>query len=119
MPHLVTMLGKTIKDVEQSGNLLSRAYSIAGRFIEKRVSADLYQLRRDLQQRSIRIAPDAEEDSIPQYKIFYRGQQERMGLTREAIRVEISRRLTQYHLELAELMKENMKWDKTPAGRNG
>ncbi|MNP70936.1 hypothetical protein D3C76_1672420 [compost metagenome] len=104
-----TMVSKSLKELEHSGNILKRAYSMAGQAIQRRIMQDTYQLQKELKQRNIRVLADEQEEFLVYYKIFCRGYQERFGLTRDVMRTEISLRLTQYTADLGSALREHLK----------
>jgi hypothetical protein len=106
LPYIDTMVGKSLKEIEHSGNILKRAYVMAGQAIQQRVMQDTYQLQKELKQRNIRVLADEQEEFLVYYKIFCRGYQERFGLTRDVMRTEISLRLTRYTADLGTVLKE-------------
>lgn len=108
LPYIDTMVSRSIGEIERSGNLLNQLYVMAGRYLQDRVMQDTYRLQRELKQRNIRIISDEQDDFIIYHKIFFRGYQERFGLTRDVMRSEISLRLTHYTSEIGSLFKEHM-----------
>ncbi|MNC16342.1 hypothetical protein D3C75_641950 [compost metagenome] len=109
LPYIDTMVSKSIEEIERSGNMLTKMYLMGGRFIQNRVMQDTYRLQKELRQRNIRVLADEQEDFLMYYKIFFRGYQERFGLTRDIMRTEISLRLTRYTAELGAVLKEQLK----------
>lgn len=109
LPYIDTMVSKSLKEIERSGNVLSRSYTIAGRYIQKRIIQEVYRLRQALKQRNIKVVEDTQDDFVIYNTIYYRGYQERFGLTRDVMRTEISLRLTRYTADLGEALKENLK----------
>ncbi|GGG13921.1 hypothetical protein GCM10010912_67920 [Paenibacillus albidus] len=105
LPHIDTMVGKSLKEIEHSGNVLKRAYLMAGQAIQRRIMRDTYQLQKELKQRNIKFFADEQDEFISYHKIFCRGYQERFGLTRDVMRTEISLRLTKYTAELGEALR--------------
>ncbi|MEK5235484.1 hypothetical protein NST99_07270 [Paenibacillus sp. FSL L8-0470] len=105
LPYIDTMVAKSLKEVEHSGNVLSRSYILAGRYIQKRIVQDVYQLRQALKQRNIKVVEDTQDDFITYSMIYYRGYQERFGITRDVMRTEISLRLTRYTADLGEALR--------------
>ncbi|ETT45201.1 hypothetical protein C162_21733 [Paenibacillus sp. FSL R7-269] len=105
LPYLDTMVSKSLKEVELSSNVLNRTYITAGRYIQKRIIQDAYQLRQQLKQRNIKVVEDIQEDFVTYNMIYFRGYQQRFGLTRDVMRTEISLRLTRYTAELAEALR--------------
>lgn len=109
LPHIDTMVSKSMEEIERSGNILTKMYLMAGRFIQNRVMQDTYRLQKELRQRNVRFVADEQDDFVSYYKIFFRGYQEQFGLTRDVMRTEISLRLTQYTCELGTVLKEHIK----------
>ncbi|WP_052091956.1 hypothetical protein NYE80_10365 [Paenibacillus sp. FSL H7-0357] len=109
LPYIDTMVSKSLKEVERSGNVLSRSYIIAGRYIQKRIIQEVYQLRQELKKRNIKVVEDIQDDFISYNMIYFRGYQERFGLTRDVMRTEISLRLTHYTSELGGVLKNHFK----------
>lgn len=105
LPYIDTMVAKSMKEIELSSNVLSRAYLTTGRYIQKRIIQDVYNLRRELKQRDIKVLEDTQDDFITYSKVFFRGYQERFGMTRDVMRTEISLRLTQYTADLGDALK--------------
>ncbi|WP_379140110.1 hypothetical protein [Paenibacillus sp. sgz500992] len=109
LPYIDTMVSKSLKEIEHSGNILKRAYLMAGQAIQRRIIQDTYQLQKELKQRNIRMLADEQEEFLVYYKIFCRGYQERFGLTRDVMRTEISLRLTKYTADLGAVLKDLQK----------
>lgn len=105
LPYIDTMVSNSLKELEHSGNILQRAYSLAGQAIQRRIMQDTYQLRKELKQRNIKVLEDGQEELIVYHKIFCRGYQERFGMMRDVMRTEISLRLTKYTADLGEYIK--------------
>lgn len=109
LPHIDTMVSKSMKEIEQSGNILTKMYLMAGRFIQNRVMQDTYRLQKELRQRNIKVLPDEQEDFLIYHKVLFRGYQERFGMTRDVMKTEISLRLTHYTVELGGVLKDHLK----------
>lgn len=107
LPYIDTMVSKGLKEIELSGNVLRRAYATAGRYIQKRIVQDVYQLRRALKQRDIKVVEESQDDFVTYNWIYCRGYQERFGLTRDVMRTEISLRLTRYTADLGDVLREH------------
>lgn len=46
LPYIDTMVSKSLKEIEHSGNILKRAYLMAGQAIQRRIIQDTYQLQK-------------------------------------------------------------------------
>lgn len=108
LPYIDTMVAKSLKEVEHSGNVLSRSYILAGRYIQKRIIQEVYRLRQELKKRNIKVVEDTQDDFVTYNMIYCRGYQERFGVTRDVMRTEISLRLTQYTADLGEALREHI-----------
>lgn len=73
LPYLDTMVSKSLKEIEHSGNILKRAFLMAGQAIQRRIIEDTYQLQKELKQRNIRVLADEQEEFWYIIKIFCRG----------------------------------------------
>ncbi|OKP92494.1 hypothetical protein [Paenibacillus sp. P32E] len=109
LPYIDTMVGKSLKEIEQSNNILKRAYLMADQAIQRRIIQDTYQLQRELKQRNMKVLTDEQKEFLVYHKILCRGYQERFGMTRDVMRTEISLRLTNYTADLGDLLKDNFK----------
>lgn len=109
LPHIDTMVAKSLRELDHSSSILKRAYQMAGEAIQRRVMQDTYQLQKEMKQRNIRFIPDEQDDFVVYHKVFCRGYQDRFGLTRDVMRTEISLRLTKYTVELGGVLKDNLK----------
>ncbi|OMF95161.1 hypothetical protein [Paenibacillus sp. FSL R7-0273] len=109
LPYIDQMVGKSIEEIEHSGNVLRQTYIIAGRFIQSRIMQDIYALKQDLKRRNIKVVDDEAADQIMYFKILYRGYQERFGLMREVMKTEIRLRLTQYTAEVGQALQDHLK----------
>ncbi|KUP22436.1 hypothetical protein [Paenibacillus sp. DMB5] len=109
LPYIDTMVSKSMEEIERSGNVLAKMYLIAGRFVQNKIMQDTYRLQKELKQRNIKVLADEQEDFLMYYKIFFRGYQERFGLTRDVMRTEISLRLTKYMSEMGVVLKDHLK----------
>lgn len=100
LPHMLTMVQKSIDDIENHSNLLKQLYLAAGRVIMNQISDDLYNLRRELSKRNIKIINDEQVDLIVYHRFICRGYEERFGMVRDVMRSEISIRLSKYLKEI-------------------
>ncbi|MNB98936.1 hypothetical protein D3C75_461990 [compost metagenome] len=105
LPHMVTMVEKSLADIEHSGNIMKRAYLMAGQHVLDRITKDMYRLRRELKQRNIKILGEEHNDFIVYTQINCRGYSEKFPMTRDVMRSEISLRLTKYTAEIGTLLK--------------
>lgn len=109
LPHIDTMVAKSLRELDHSGSILKRAYQMAGEAIQQRIMQDTYRLQKELKQRNVRFIADEQDEFVIYHKVFCRGYQDRFGMTRDVMRTEISLRLTRYTAELAESLREQIK----------
>ncbi|WP_127506894.1 hypothetical protein [Paenibacillus humicus] len=107
LPFMMTMVQKSVDDIERSTNVLRRLYAQAGRAILDQISADHFVIRRDLKQRNIRVIP-YETDSaaaVINYEYYCRGYRGEFGMIREHLRSQIAVRLAKYTADLGAAMR--------------
>ncbi|GGF72629.1 hypothetical protein GCM10010912_17280 [Paenibacillus albidus] len=109
LPHIDTMVGKSMRDLDHSSSILKRAFVLAGESIQRRIMQDTYRLQKELKQRNVRFIADEQDEFVIYHKVFCRGYQDRFGMTRDVMRTEISLRLTKYTAELGDTLKEHLK----------
>nr|WP_207952083.1 hypothetical protein [Paenibacillus turpanensis] len=100
LPHMVTMVQKSLTDIENSSNLLKKLYLAVGQEVLDAMSKDLYNLRRELAKRSIKVINDEQIDLVIYHRFVCRGYEERFGMVREVMRSEISLQLAKYVKEI-------------------
>jgi hypothetical protein len=101
LPYMLSMVDKSLQDIEYHSNLLKPLYLTAGQVVRRRINDDLHRLRRELSRRNIRIFGEEQEDMIVYHRFICRGYEERFGMVRDMVRSEISLRLTRYLKEIA------------------
>ncbi|MDN4067637.1 hypothetical protein QYF50_06990 [Paenibacillus vini] len=105
LPHIETMIQKSIDELEYSSNILRQLYIKIGLYVRNRVVSDMKRLRKELMKRNIKVLGDQHTDFVVYYDYYCRGYEERFAMTRDVMRTEISLRLTSYITEVAEMMK--------------
>ncbi|UUZ80512.1 hypothetical protein LJK88_37450 [Paenibacillus sp. P26] len=100
LPHMLTMVQKSIDDIENSPNILKPLYLAAGRAVMDKISAEMYNIRRELRQRNIKIISDEQVEMVVYHHFVCRGYEERFGMMRDVMRSEISIRLSKYVKEV-------------------
>lgn len=106
MPHMLTMVQRSIEEIETSGNVMRRLYANASHVIMNRMTADMVEVRRKLKKAGIRVGDPDQDDFVTNYPFTCRGYTDNFGITREAMRTEISLRMTAYISELSERMNQ-------------
>lgn len=108
LPHMLTMVQKSIVDIENSSNLLKQLYLAAGKEVMDKISRDLYNIRRELSRRNIKIINDEQVDLVVYHRFVCRGYEDRFGMVREVMRSEISVRLSKYVKEIVGRLAVNL-----------
>lgn len=106
LPHIDTMVSKSLREIEHTSSILKRAFVLAGEAIQQRIMQDTYRLQKELKQRNVRFIADEQDEFVIYHKIFCRGYQDRFGMTRDVMRTEISLRLTKYTNELGNALAQ-------------
>lgn len=109
LPHMLTMVQKCVEDISNSSYLLKKLFVAASQEVMNRISKDLYEIRRELKRRNIRILNDEQVDTVIYYHFVCRGYQDRFGIVREVMRAEISVRFTKYLKEILDYIKASPK----------
>lgn len=105
LPLMLTMVERSVEDIQNSTNVLKRLYVTAAQAVMNQIHKDMYALRRELSKRNIKVVHDEQVDLVIYYKLLYRGYEERFGIVRDVVRSEISVRLTKYLKDIATLVE--------------
>ncbi|WP_205620097.1 hypothetical protein [Cohnella thermotolerans] len=100
LPHMLTIVHKRTEEMRNSSDLMKRPFLAAAEAIVKRISQDMYKMRRELSRRRIRIVGDEQVDLVVYHRFICRGYEDRLGIVREVMRAEISLRLAKYFGEI-------------------
>lgn len=110
IPHMVTMVQKSMDDLSATQNLLKRAYMMTAQTIMDRLIADQFALRREMSSRNIKLYLDDPETNhsghIVNYNYVYRGYRHQFGMIREVMRSEISVQLARYIRGVGEVINQ-------------
>lgn len=107
LPYMLTMVQKSINDIEITSTLLKPLYLAVGRAVTQKMSEDLYSLRRELSRRHIKIISDEQVDMIMYHRLICRGYEDRFGMVRDVMKSEISIRLSKYFKEIIHRLTKN------------
>lgn len=105
LTYIDKMVSNSIREIEQSAISLKQIYIMPSRYLQERIIKDISELNKKLKQHNVRYEDDENDDFLLYYKIYYRGYQERFGMTRDVMRTEISLRLTRYTSEFGDIVK--------------
>ncbi|MHA7962860.1 hypothetical protein ACX93W_01860 [Paenibacillus sp. CAU 1782] len=106
-PYIITMLQNGIDNVTASRlplkSLLERCLEV----LMNSVSDNKFALNRELRKRNIKVHNEEAGDGILYFRYTCRGYNERFGIAREALRNEMSTRLTQYVDDVGKQLRNN------------
>ncbi|WP_255570738.1 hypothetical protein [Cohnella sp. CFH 77786] len=109
LPHILTILQNSLNDVQNSTNVLKKAFIAFTQSIMNRVTKDMYEVKRELSRRNIKILNDEQADMIVYHRFVCRGYEDRFGMVREVMRSEITVRISKYINDIYALLRENTK----------
>lgn len=113
LPYILTMVQRNLDDLKYNKSILNSAFITAGEEIAKRIAKDIYEVRRDLSRRNIRVSNGEQDDIVMNYQYSCRGYTGTFGITREESRAQISIRLGKYVSDLIKKMKDEPKRDES------
>jgi len=94
LPHLMTMLQRSIDEISRSQISMHNVMARFMRVLLDRVSLESFNNRRELKKRNIKILSDETHDDIVYNRYVCRGYEDKFGMTREVMRAEISNHLS-------------------------
>ncbi|KAA9007549.1 hypothetical protein F4V43_03395 [Paenibacillus spiritus] len=109
LPHMLTIIQKNLDDLRFYKGVLRDFYTAAGEYVAQRISQDLYELRRELSRRSIRVGSGEQDDIVIKYMYKCRGYTGSFDITREETRAQIGVRFGRYVDELMKRMRGESK----------
>lgn len=109
LPHMETMVLKSIDEAKYSTNIMRSLYVLASQKILEQIKQDMYKIRREFKQRDIKVLDEEQAGFIVYHKYYCRGYEDQFAMTRDVMRAEISVQLTKYMTELARLLKDYSK----------
>nr|WP_255570120.1 hypothetical protein [Cohnella sp. CFH 77786] len=109
LPHLLTILQKSLEEVQHSPNVLKKVFAALTQLLMNRVTKDMYNVKRELRRRNIKILNDEQADLVVYHRYVCRGYEERFGMVREVMRSEINERVIHYINEMYALLKDYAK----------
>lgn len=96
LPVMLSVVDKNRTEIEMSDYSLKPLYIAASDVLMKRMTTDLYAVKKALRQRGIQVIEDGKADNAVQYRFTYRGYESTFQLLRDIVRAEISMRLSRY-----------------------
>ncbi|QTH44985.1 hypothetical protein J4772_11610 [Cohnella sp. LGH] len=106
LPHLMTMLQRSIDEISRSQISMHNVMARFMRVLLDRVSLESFGTRRELKKRNIKILSDQTQDDIVYTSYLCRGYEDKFGMTREIMRAEISSHLAKAVESILKPIKE-------------
>lgn len=105
LPHMLTMVNNSIEDVKHSSSYMNRLFLAASYKLYELIERDKRRLKRELDQRNIRIMADEQVDLVIYHRIRCRGYEDKFGIVREVMRARIRVKMTEYMREIERLLR--------------
>ncbi|WP_391572180.1 hypothetical protein [Cohnella sp.] len=93
LPHLMTMLQRSIDEVSRSQITMHNVMARFMRAVLDRANLESFNTKRELKKRNIKILSDRTQDDIVYNRYVCRGYEDTFGMTREVMRAEIGKNL--------------------------
>lgn len=107
LPAMLSIIQKSMEEVRNSDQMFKRVFEQVLQILIDRVSRDLYDMRREMGRRNIKVSADEQVDLVVYYRVLCRGYEERFGIVREVMRAEIGVRLARYVAEVTKALREH------------
>ncbi|MBQ4899380.1 hypothetical protein KB559_11080 [Paenibacillus sp. Marseille-P2973] len=105
LTHMLTMIQKSIEDLKFTDSLFKDVFMACNEHIENMVLMDAKNHRLTLKDYGIQVTREEHAGFVVYYHYICRGYTDRLGLTRDVMRSEISIRLGKYVAEIGEAIK--------------
>ncbi|MCZ8520182.1 MULTISPECIES: hypothetical protein [Paenibacillus] len=96
LPMMLTIVEKNRIQMELSTVSMKKLYVTALHALMRQIHMDLVLVKKSLRERSIKVYDDEAVDSAIHYRYVCRGYEDRLAMTRDVVRSEISVRLARY-----------------------
>lgn len=94
--NLKVIVERNLKGISASTYLFKKLFVAVTQLILNRINNDIRLVHVEMSKRRIKIVGEEQVDNILYYRFTVKGQEERIGITRELLRSEISFRLGMY-----------------------
>jgi len=101
LPVALHIVEKNCREIELSGQTLKLLYAAAAKVLAGHIREDLQQSRKRLAEQSIRMFEEAKDDTQLTYRYVCRGYEDKLLLTKDFMRAEISLKIGRYARSLA------------------
>lgn len=96
LDNLKVIVERNLKEVSASTYLFRKLFVAVTQLILNRINNDIRLVHVEMSKRRIKIVGEEQVDNILYYQFTIKGHEERIGITRELLRSEISVRLGMY-----------------------
>lgn len=106
LPHILTMVQRNLDEQRFNKGVLNSAFLAAGESIAKKIMKDIYEIRKELGKRNIRVSNGDQDEIVMNYHYVCRGYSGTFGITREESKAQISIRLGKYVSDIINRFKD-------------
>jgi hypothetical protein len=109
LPIALQIVEKQSRQVQMSPQMLKLLYTAATQILAKHIREDVQTSRKALVEKNIRVFEDSKDDTELVYRYVCRGHEDRLVMTKNFIRAEISVRIGRYAQCLITTLQEARK----------
>jgi hypothetical protein len=106
LPVALKIVEKNSLEVAKSAQMLKLVYAAAAKILVKQIREDVQKSKKVLVERNIRVFEHSKEDAELIYRYMCRGHEERLVMTKDFMRAEISARIGRYARGLVTHLQE-------------
>jgi hypothetical protein len=106
LPVALHIVEKKGREVERSSETLKLVYAAAAKLLARHIREDVRRSKKGLVEGNIRVFEDAKEDNELIYRYVCRGREDRLVMTKDFMRAEISVRIGRYARSLVTIFQE-------------
>jgi len=96
LPIMYTLVTKKISEVKLSSETLKSLYAKAAQILAANIYKDLSKVKQEMMEKEIRVFNEEKHEDILELYYAYRDYEDRLIITKEYMKAEISKRLARY-----------------------
>ncbi len=96
LPIMYTLVTKKISEVKLSSETLKSLYAKAAQVLAANIYKDLSKVKQEMMEKEIRVFNEEKHEDILELHYAYRDYEDRLIITKEYMKAEISKRLARY-----------------------
>jgi hypothetical protein len=109
LPHILTIVQHNMDQLRHQKSVLKSAYQAVGEEVAKKITKDIYELRKELSKRNIRVENGEQDDIVLKYQYVCRGYNGTFDITREECRAQMGIKLGNYVSGLLSRLRDENK----------